>query len=488
MNFATFLAPFLVTFLCLFLHFIGAHGFAGVAAYLGLSTTTLWILVAVEAIVAAGLSLRPSRRLIVDFIRQPPVLGPVFGWLLVPLMLKAQLHVWHELRAAKRTRRRRIAQANEIYGPLMKNLKLTPAQILASSAKELGRYIRDGECTSVELTAFFLRRIEIENPRLNAVVFLRDDAALRDAKDRDTELRRLRNGDSEGQASTQSPFFGVPTVIKECMEFPDMPYSAGVWGRRQIKGQTHATAMHRLVDLGGMVVMGSTNVSEACMWFESYNGVYGVTKNPYDPSRTPGGSSGGIGASVAAGFCPLAVGSDVGGSIRIPASYCCLFGHKASGGLVPNTRTMPICTGNINRFCQIGPLATHSEDLLPLLRILAGPDGECPKTNAFPASRWPPHPFDAHKSTKASGCKQLGSNAETKQRSNLPATVNPHPLHTHERTALEIVGADHIGPDLVVLDVAELSGGNFLASRIHPEQVRKGFVYIPRTGLWMHAD
>jgi len=185
---------------------------------------------------------------------------------------------------------------------------------------------------------------------------------------------------------------------------------------------------------------------------QSYNGVYGRTSNPYDPRRTPGGSSGGIGASVAAGFCPLAVGSDVGGSIRIPSMYCGLFGHKPSGGMVPNTRTQPVCTGLVQRFCQIGPLATHATDLLPLLRVLSGPDGECGGCQEFPDVHWPSHPFDVHKKVLHSGSK-----------------VDAFDLNTHAEQAL-----DHfqVGSDLVVLDVPELSAGSMAASRIHPEQRR----------------
>ena len=125
----------------------------------------------------------------------------------------------------------------------------------------------------------------------------------------------------------------------------------------------------------GAVCLGVTNVSEACMFCEADNRVYGRTSNPYDTGRTSGGSSGGNAALVSACAAPFAIGSDVGGSTRIPAMYCGLFGHKPTGGAVPNTRTWPPTAGLQRRYCQLGPSARHAEDLMPLLRLVAGPDG-----------------------------------------------------------------------------------------------------------------
>ena len=121
--------------------------------------------------------------------------------------------------------------------------------------------------------AFFLNRIESKNPDINAVVHLRSESALKEARSRDLiiQAEREKNAKTMNENmsfSTLSPFFGVPTVIKECMEYKGMPYSAGIYGRRRIMGTQHATAIHRLERLGGFVILGSTNISEACMWFE----------------------------------------------------------------------------------------------------------------------------------------------------------------------------------------------------------------------------
>ena len=117
------------------------------------------------------------------------------------------------------------------------------------------------------------------------------------------------------------------------------------------------------------------------MWMESYNRVYGASNNPFDVGSTPGGSSGGSAAMVSGCASPFAVTSDVGGSTRIPSFFCCLFGHKPTGGLVPNTGTIPPARGKVSHFCQLGPTARHAADLWPLLRVIAGPDGADPNTD-----------------------------------------------------------------------------------------------------------
>jgi len=132
-----------------------------------------------------------------------------------------------------------------------------------------------------------------------------------------------------------------------------------------------ATAVARL-RAAGFIVIATTNLSEVCLWYESDNPVYGRTGNPYDIHRTCGGSSGGEGAVVGAGVTPVGLGSDIGGSIRMPAHFCGVFGHKPTGGLVPNTGQIPY---GPTRLCTTGPIAAHAEDLWPLLHALSGSDG-----------------------------------------------------------------------------------------------------------------
>jgi fatty acid amide hydrolase 2 len=168
---------------------------------------------------------------------------------------------------------------------------------------------------------------------------------------------------------------GVPCSIKECFALTGMPQAAGLVARRDYRATTDATAVARLRKAGA-IPLGVTNTSELCMWMESSNRLYGRTNNPYDLSCVVGGSSGGEAAIVAAGGAPFGLGSDIGGSIRMPSFFCGIFGHKPSGGLVPGTGQYPPAVGAGRRILSTGPMVRHAEDLWPLLEILAGPDGD----------------------------------------------------------------------------------------------------------------
>jgi fatty acid amide hydrolase 2 len=184
-----------------------------------------------------------------------------------------------------------------------------------------------------------------------------------------------------GPEDTLAPLLGVPFTVKESIAVRGMPSSAGLAARRDYRSAEHAPTVQRLVDAGAIPI-GVTNTSELTLWIESENRVYGRTNNPYDPSRTAGGSSGGEGAAVGSGGSPFGLASDIAGSIRIPAFFCGVFGHKPSSGLVPNTGLYPPTAGDAGRMLGVGPLARRAEDLMPLLRIIAGPDGADPLTRA----------------------------------------------------------------------------------------------------------
>jgi fatty acid amide hydrolase 2 len=158
-----------------------------------------------------------------------------------------------------------------------------------------------------------------------------------------------------------------------------MPHTGGCWHRRDKLSPEDATAVGRLREAGA-IALGVTNVPELAMWSETYNSVYGRTSNPWDQSRTAGGSSGGEAAIIGAGGAPFGIGSDIGGSIRMPAYFCGVFGHKPTGGAVPLTGHYPRATGDVGRYCVAGPLTRKAKDLMPLLRIMAGPDGKDPAT------------------------------------------------------------------------------------------------------------
>lgn len=239
---------------------------------------------------------------------------------------------------------------------------------LTLSGTALAGAIREGRTTSVAVVRAHLDRLDAVNPAINAVVAQRRDEALAEAEAADHRLAELG-------ADVVPPLHGVPCTIKECFSVEGMPWTAGFAPRVGRVGASDAVAVGRLREAGA-IVLGVTNVSELCMWLETSNRVYGRTNNPYDVRRMVGGSSGGEGASVAAAIAPFGLGADVGGSIRMPAFFNGVFGHKPSGGLIPNTGQWPIAENEALRYLTTGPLSRRAEDLMPLVRILAGPDGE----------------------------------------------------------------------------------------------------------------
>ncbi len=238
-----------------------------------------------------------------------------------------------------------------------------------ASATDLAARIRGGTLTSREAVELHIEQIERTNPQTNAVVRTRFAEARQEA---DAADRAVKGGEE------LPPFHGVPCTIKECFAFTGMPQSAGLVARRNVIADADATAVHR-IRTAGAIPLGVTNTSELCMWMESVNNVYGRTNNPYDVRRIVGGSSGGEGAVIGSGASPFGLGSDVGGSIRGPAFFNGIFGHKPTGGLVPNTGQYPNAHGAMRRYLCTGPLCRRAEDLMPLLRLMAGPDAEHPE-------------------------------------------------------------------------------------------------------------
>ena len=201
-----------------------------------------------------------------------------------------------------------------------KHLPPCADELLKQSATALASRIRRGELTSRELTDRCIARLEQIEPQLNALVGERFAEARADADAADAAVRA-------GTVPASAPLWGVPVVVKECFEVRGQPFTAGVVYRRGRIGVENSPPVARL-QAAGCVLVGVTNTSESCMFHESANPVFGRSCNPHDLGRTPGGSSGGAAAVVGACGTPLAVTSDVGGSTRIPAFYCGLFGHK----------------------------------------------------------------------------------------------------------------------------------------------------------------
>ena len=236
-----------------------------------------------------------------------------------------------------------------------------------ASLVSLAERVRTREVSSLEIVEACLRRIDAVNPRLNAVVRLAGDAT-RAARQADAELR---------DGIVRGPLHGLPFTIKDSLDTAGLVTTAGTMGWRERVPSRDATVVARL-RAAGAILLGKTNTPEFTWSDATDNDVYGRTNNPYDLTRTPGGSSGGAAAIVAAGGSPLDIGSDSGDSIRHPAHVCGVAGIKPTQGRVPRTGHTPSYRGIVGSWTQLGPIARAVDDLALVLPIIAGPDGEDP--------------------------------------------------------------------------------------------------------------
>ena len=229
----------------------------------------------------------------------------------------------------------------------------------------LAAALRRGECSSRELLEHFLARIESLNPVVNAVVTLDAEGARARAEAAD---RALARGESWG------PLHGVPITIKDSFETEGLRTTSGAPSLAAHVPRRDAVAVARL-RRAGAIILGKTNTPLFAGDFQSYNAVFGITRNPWDPGRTPGGSSGGSAAAIAAGLSALELGSDLGGSIRTPAHWCGVYGHRPTHGLVPLRGHIPGPPGTLAEpdLAVAGPIARSAADLDLALGILAAP-------------------------------------------------------------------------------------------------------------------
>jgi fatty acid amide hydrolase 2 len=245
-------------------------------------------------------------------------------------------------------------------------------ELFVLPASELARRIANGDVSARAVVAAHIERLRTIDPVVNAITADRFDAALAEADQVDA---RRAAGESLPSLA------GVPFTVKEMVSVRGMPHTLGTLARRARCADADATVVQRL-RAAGAIPLCTTNVPEWGFWFETDNLIYGRTRNPWDATRAAGGSSGGEAAVIAAGASPFGVGSDIGGSIRIPAAFCGVYGHKPSRGLIPLTGHYPVYAvgpeAGIEKrspFLVIGPMARSARDLLPLLTIMAGPDG-----------------------------------------------------------------------------------------------------------------
>jgi amidase len=252
-------------------------------------------------------------------------------------------------------------------------IALTPTGAIAGdanptyrSASDLRQALAARQISSRELVDAAITRIEALDPKINAVVVRDFDRARMAADTADAALGR----------GERRPLLGLPMTVKEQFNVAGLPTTWGYRRFRDWRPDVDALAVQRL-KAAGAIIIGKTNVPEGLSDWQSYNEVYGATNNPWNLGRTPGGSSGGAAAALAAGFVPLELGADTGGSLRIPAHFCGVFGHKPSLNLIPQRGSgAPQTPAMVARseLSVIGPMARSADDLALELSVLAGPD------------------------------------------------------------------------------------------------------------------
>ena len=240
------------------------------------------------------------------------------------------------------------------------------AQWAYRSAGQLVESLQQREVSALELTDLFIARIEALDGDLNAMP-VRDFARAREAaKEADAALAR----------GERQPLLGVPVTIKESYNIAGLPTTWGIPAFKDFVPPEDALAVSRL-KAAGAIVLGKTNVPLSLGDWQSYNDIYGATNNPWDKGRSPGGSSGGSSAALAAGFGPLSLGSDIGGSLRVPAHFCGICAHKPTYELVSSRGHLPpgLPAWLAGRhLAVVGPMARCVDDLSLALDIIAGPD------------------------------------------------------------------------------------------------------------------
>ncbi|WP_406690945.1 amidase [Saccharopolyspora sp. ID03-671] len=234
------------------------------------------------------------------------------------------------------------------------------------SAAECLAAMRTGEVSSVELTAEAIARVEAHDGEINAMCVPDFGRAHRAAHQADQARRDGRDG----------PLLGVPVTVKECFDIAGLPTTWGIPAHRDHYPDADAVQVER-IKAAGAVVLGKTNVPLGLQDLQSFNDLYGTTRNPWDHDRTAGGSSGGSAAALACGFGALSLGSDLAGSLRTPAHFCGIYAHKPTLGLAatrgmvaPGEPVLPV----EQDLAVVGPMARTAGDLALLLEVMAGPD------------------------------------------------------------------------------------------------------------------
>src|SRR5258708_3761724 len=252
---------------------------------------------------------------------------------------------------------------------------------------QIGQEIRSKNVSPVEIVELHLKRIEALQPKLNAFVHLDSECARRQARAAESSVLR---------GAQLGPLHGVPLTIKSCIDVPGWPCPAGSLLRKDYVADQDAPLVSRL-KAAGAILLGNTNTPEFLMAYETDNLVTGKTSNPWDLTYSAGGSSGGEAAAIAAGCSAGGVGSDGGGSIRVPAHFCGICGLKPTPGRVPATGHFPPGAGAFSWIGVVGPMARTIADVRTLLGMTARPDAG--------AALSPPVPLRAYREGELRGLR-----------------------------------------------------------------------------------
>lgn len=261
-----------------------------------------------------------------------------------------------------------FALINGFYGRKVPPVK-DPTLLL--SATELANRIREGKLTSTSVVKAYISRILEVEPYINATVDSRFKDALDEAKEADALVSS--GALTAEQLKKDKPLLGVPFSIKILITAKGMRCTAGSLLFKDLRAQEDSAAV-ALMKKAGAIALVNTNSAECGMNFQTSNYIHGTTRNPYDTSRTSGGSSGGESALVGAAGSVIGLGNDMGGSIRVPCMFTGLFGHKPSRGLVSNEGCFPTPDGKAQRLLYTGPMCRYAEDLLTTMKILSSSD------------------------------------------------------------------------------------------------------------------
>lgn len=254
-------------------------------------------------------------------------------------------------------------------------------ELVGSSLTEMAEMVRAKKISPVELVEAHLARIERLNPNLHAFVSVDFEGARAHAKAAESAIASRSGKDSLG------PLHGVPLTIKSSVDVAGFPCECGSRLRKGIVAKADAPLVARLRSAGA-IILGNTNVPEFLMAYETDNLLYGRANSPWDPERTPGGSSGGEAAAIAACCSAGGVGSDGGGSVRVPSHFTGICGLKPTPGRIPSTGHFPPSAGPFAYLGVVGPMARRVKDVERLFAAMAGPDPGDPASAPVPSRRW----------------------------------------------------------------------------------------------------